>query len=271
MADIVFDCFPNGRRKALHMSYDDGMVQDRRLVDIFHRYGIRATFHLNSGRLDLPGYLGSDEIAALFAGHEVGVHSVSHPCLPHLPRERVISEVMEDRRALEQIVGYVVRGMSYPGGDVSDAIVSMLPMLGIAYARTTAVVKTFSVPENPYRWPMNCHHSQALEVAESFLRIPPQWGMQLLYVMGHSYEFDRDGNWSLIQQFCAQIGGRDEIWYATNIEIADYLNSLRMVRVSVDGTLLTNPSASSVWCSLWEGGVPIRALELPPGETIRIE
>jgi hypothetical protein len=33
------------------MSYDDGRTQDRRLVALFNRFGIRGTFHLNSGFL----------------------------------------------------------------------------------------------------------------------------------------------------------------------------------------------------------------------------
>jgi len=129
---LVLDCFPGGRRKALHMSYDDGAAADRRLVALFNQYGLRGTFFLNSGRLDADGYVGSGEVAALYAGHEVGVHGVTHPCLPHLPDERVIEEILEDRGALERLVGYVVRGMSYPGGDVSARVASLLPRLGVA-------------------------------------------------------------------------------------------------------------------------------------------
>ena len=134
MKRVVFDCFPNGRRKALHMSFDDGRVHDRRLVALFNEHGIRGTFFLNSGFLDNDGYLRSDEVAELFRGHEVGAHSVTHPCLPQLPNERIIEEILEDRRALERLVGYVVRGHSYPGCDHNDRLIAMLPMLGIAYA-----------------------------------------------------------------------------------------------------------------------------------------
>ena len=43
----VYVCFPEGKAKALTMSYDDGKIQDERLVSIFNRYGIRGTFNLN--------------------------------------------------------------------------------------------------------------------------------------------------------------------------------------------------------------------------------
>ena len=54
-SSLLFDAFPGGKRKALVLSYDDGRVEDRRLVEIFNRHGLRGTFHLNSGNLDQPG------------------------------------------------------------------------------------------------------------------------------------------------------------------------------------------------------------------------
>ncbi|WP_330672485.1 hypothetical protein [Acetatifactor muris] len=36
----VYTCFPEGKAKALTMSYDDGKLQDERLVEIFNKYGI---------------------------------------------------------------------------------------------------------------------------------------------------------------------------------------------------------------------------------------
>ncbi len=41
--------YPNGKSKALTFSYDDGMKHDRRLVELFNRYGLKGTFHLNGG------------------------------------------------------------------------------------------------------------------------------------------------------------------------------------------------------------------------------
>ena len=39
----VYTCFPGGKAKALTMSYDDGKLQDKRLIGIFNKYGIKAT------------------------------------------------------------------------------------------------------------------------------------------------------------------------------------------------------------------------------------
>ena len=87
--------------------------------------------------------------------------------------------------------------------------------------------------------------------------------MRLLYIWGHSYEFDRDYNWDLIEDLCARLGGNDKIWYATNIEICDYTNAVRSMRSSVDGKRLYNPSGIPVWAGDSKGV----ATQINPGET----
>jgi len=268
MTKITFDCFPGGRRKALTMSYDDGQIHDRRLIDIFNRHGIRGTFHLNSGHFSAPHIVTVEEVPALYAGHEVAGHTVSHPALTQISRERVLQEIVEDRRVLEQIVGYPVRGFAYPGGDFSDSVVDLLPALGIDYARTTHTNPRFNITEDFLRWPFSCHHGHCLESAQKFLAVPPLFGLQLFQVMGHSYEFDRADNWQMIEEFSALMGGRDEIWYATNIEVVDYVKAARSVRQSVDGKMLYNPSGIEVWYSDWSRDCAISSVEA--GATVRV-
>ena len=42
--------FPNGKLKALTLSYDDGVEQDIKFVEILNKYGLKCTFNLNSGK-----------------------------------------------------------------------------------------------------------------------------------------------------------------------------------------------------------------------------
>src|SRR5690554_3213433 len=107
-------CFPGGKHKVLTMSYDDGNIADRKLVKIFDRYGVKGTFHINSGLLGVGDRVGSDEIRTLYEGHEVSAHTVTHPTIARIPKEQLICEIMEDRKALERLTGFTVRGMSYP-------------------------------------------------------------------------------------------------------------------------------------------------------------
>ncbi|MZQ85307.1 polysaccharide deacetylase family protein [Paenibacillus sp. 5J-6] len=260
------DRFPGGVHKALTLSYDDGRIHDRRLVGKLNEYGIKGTFHLNSGFLGKEGYISAEEAASLFTGHEVSAHTVDHPFLEQSPTDQIVSEIIDDRRALESLVGYPVRGMSYPFGTNSDRVVSLLPALGIEYARTVASHGKFQLPDDFLRWHPTCHHKQMMEYGEQFAKLEQRHTrMALFYVWGHSYEFENDNNWDLIDRFGEMMGGHDNIWYATNTEIFTYLQAVEQLRYSVDRHLVHNPTATSVWISV-EGD----SVEIPAGQIVRL-
>ncbi len=262
MAQVTGSRFPDGKQKAVTLSYDDGTIHDRQMVDILDLYGVRGTFHLNSGKLGTEGYLEADEIAELFVNHEVASHTVTHPLLDHLPSSRVIHEVLEDRRRLESLVEYPVRGMSYPYGSFNDIIVKLLPSLSIQYSRTTVQTVSFNMPDDFLRWRPTCHHNQhLLDTTEQFLQLEPQLGqLVLFYVWGHSGEFDRDNSWDLIEEFCQEICHQDTVWYATSIEIVDYMTAIARLEFSVDNHIIRNPSSIPVWVD-----VDGQARKLEPG------
>lgn len=263
--NIELYCFPGGVSKALTMSYDDGTDHDRRLVELFNRYGIKGTFHLNSDRLGQKGYIAAEEVRALFDGHEVSAHTATHPLLGRLPGERAVAEVFDDRRALERLVGYPVRGMSYPYGSHGTDIVARLPALGLRYARTTRSTGQFAMPDNPLLWDPTCHHKEMIVFGEKLIALtngkrphPPA----LLYVWGHSYEFANDDNWETFEAFGRLMAAhRDSIWFATNIELIDYADAVSRLQFTVDGDAVYNPSAVPVWVRV--EGTPV---EVAPGE-----
>ena len=263
---IQIDLFPGGKRKAVTLSYDDGVVHDRRLVEILNRHGLKASFHLNSSRLGKTGNLAPEEIRTLFRGHEVSAHSVTHPHLETLPTELLASEILEDRRALEALAGYPIRGMSYPYGTFTDDIVKKLPAFGIEYARTVQSHGRFHLPDDPLRWHPTCHHKQdLLEKAEEFIALQTWQRLALLYVWGHSYEFENDKNWDLLERFGERVAGQsDSLWLATNIDILDYLQAIRRLRVGVDGGVVQNLSHRPVWISV--NGEP---RQIAPGEPVQ--
>jgi len=265
MIPIRHNLFPGGKSKALTLSYDDGPIHDRRLVEICNRYGLKGSFHLNSGFLDHEGKIPPGEIATLYRGHEISAHSVTHPFLEQLPRQQFAQQILDDRRALEALAGYPVRGMSYPFGTYDAAIVAALPGLGICYARTVESHGRFSLPENPLLWHPTCHHKQMVEQLDSFLAENRHQSPRLLYVWGHSYEFHNDNNWELLETFGARVqAAAAEIWFATNIEIIDYLDAVKRLRISADGSLVENPSLQPIWIT-WNG----QPREIQPGELAR--
>jgi hypothetical protein len=262
---IRFRLFPQGKRRALTASYDDGTVHDRRLVEIFNRHGVRGTFHLNSGMLDRSGWIRSSEVASLYGNHEVAVHTVHHYHLERVPPDIAATEIIDDRRALEALVGYPVRGMSFPFGTFCDDLVRLLPSLGIEYARTVRETRLLEVPADVHVWDPTCHHNHdLLALGERFLKEESSEQV-LMVVWGHSADFDRDDNWGLMEDFCRLVGGKADTWYATAWEIADYIVATRRLRFSVARDRIYNPSSLPVWLE-----VDSRPVMIAPGTTLQV-
>lgn len=267
MKQIHLRFWPEGKTKALTMSYDDGMVEDRKLVEIFNRYGIRGTFHLNSGTFQNGRHIDAGEVASLYDGHEVSVHTLTHPDLTNIPFTELVKEVCEDRKNLERLSGGIVNGMSYPYGRYNQKVVEALKNLGIVYSRTTASDDWFGLPKDFMTWHPTTHHKNRLmELCTSFLnmRNTIKWPA-LFYVWGHSYEFSNDNNWDLIEEFCKTVSGQPDVWYATNIDIYYYVTAMRALVFSCDNSLVYNPSAIDVWI-----GVDGQAVKVSAGSSVKL-
>ena len=263
--------FPEGRAKALTFSYDDNVRDNLRLIDIFNRHGMKATFNINSGLYGRGArYLSKEEFTALFADgrHEVAIHSSTHPFLGQLPSALAGYDLMKDREALEEQFGRIVRGMAYPNNSYNDEVVNALRACGVVYARTTDTTERFDLPSDWMRLPATCHHScpRLMELAKKFVS-RPTYAPQLFYVWGHSYEFEDNNNWEIIEEFTEFLAPHaDEIWFATNIEIYEYVEAYRRLVFSFDGRIVHNPTARELFF-LYDKA-PIRIL---PGETLRLE
>ncbi|MDR1445841.1 MAG: polysaccharide deacetylase family protein [Treponema sp.] len=221
--------FPNGKKKALTLSYDDGVEQDRRLVEILNRYGIKATFNINSGiqtgantwqnRKLLVRRMNVAGLPALYAGHEVALHSLTHPHLENLDEESIRNELEQDKLNLERIFGKKVQGMAYPYGTFNDTVVRIVRECGLRYARGIVSTLGFDISADLLRFQPTCHHNdeKLMTLAESFINSKPE-EPQLFYLWGHSYEFEAENNWRIIEEFCKIISGRADIAYCTNAE-----------------------------------------------------
>ena len=278
MKRTISTSFPEGTHTVLTMSYDDGQIHDRRLISIFNKYGIKGTFHLNSGFMgvredgrDDDRRINADEVRTLYAGHEVSCHTVFHPTIARCPITQVVRQVIEDREALEGMCGYPVRGMSYPNGSYNQEIIDALPACGIEYSRVVGDTHDFAFPENYLAWKATCHHSRNLmENAKRFTELNKRQYLYMMYVWGHSYEFERGdefNSWEHIENFCRYIGGRDDIWYATNIEIVDYMNAAHNLKFTAAGDMVYNPNAIPVWITV---DVPDNNIKIEPGTTVNI-
>lgn len=260
--------YPDGKRKALTFSYDDGQRFDERLAELLRSHGMKGTFHLNSGRLGIERgrdvYVKPEEVKRVYAGHEVACHGVQHRNPPSITGQQLVLELQEDRKALERLTGGMVQGLSYAYGNYNQETKDVVRSLGIKYSRTVQDTKMFWAPADFLEWHPTCHHNNGLlELGDSFLDVPGFYELPVMYVWGHSFEFGWSGDWSVIEAFADRMAGKKDIWYATNLEICTYIQATRRQEFSADGMSMHNPTAVSVWVST-EGGI----IEVKSGETI---
>ena len=226
----------NGKMKAVTFSFDDGVTQDKRLIEIFDKYGLKCTFNINSELLGKPGMLNCsnvtvahvkprpDEIAKIYKNHEVAVHTLTHPNLTTLDEEEIIRQVETDRKNLSELVGYEVVGMAYPCGGVNndDRVAEIIKNnTGVKYSRTITCNHSFDLQDNLYRFDPTAYimkRGKMRELAEDFVNMKAD-KPQILYIWGHAYEFDIENSWDKFDDFCKFISGRDDIFYGTNTEV----------------------------------------------------
>lgn len=275
----IFMRFPKGKAKALTLSYDDGVQQDIRLLSILNKHGLKCTFNINTGLFSPEGVqfpegqihrrMTEKEAVELYkdSGHEVAVHALTHPFLEQLPTNIVMNEILEDRKNLERLFGTITRGMAYPFGTYSDEVVNVLGAAGIVYSRTVHSTEGFQIPTDWLRLPATCHHDHPNlgKLTERFINEKPWNAPWLFYLWGHSYEFEANDNWNVIEDFSEKIGNREDIWYATNIEIYDYIQAYQRLIFSVEASMVTNPTATVLYFIYRE-----HSYEIKPGETLKL-
>ena len=245
--------FPGGCLRCFTLSYDDGVIQDRHLAELFRHYGLKCSFNLNSALLGVsdtwPNYNGKpldvskiqpEELQSVYATHEICGHGLYHSSLESIGAPLAMYEIVEDKRRLEALAG--------------------------------KPLKVFAYPENFLTWDPTCHHADPMlmELAKRFVddgednaaKTTPR----LFYVWGHAYELDGDGNWAVMDELAMFLyQHRKKIWFATNGEIIDYVTAYRRLETSTDGSFLHNPSALDVTIRTNGSFVTI-----PAGQTVAI-
>ncbi|MDD6483687.1 MAG: polysaccharide deacetylase family protein [Clostridiales bacterium] len=274
--------FPEGKLKAFTMSYDDGCRGDLRLSDTLTKFGLKCTFNLNT---KVNQSLSTEEIKEHFLskGHEIAVHGAEHNAPGALRPIDGIRDVLECRLELEKQFGIIIRGMAYPDTGITcfsnnaqyAVIKKYLEDLDIAYSRTLGNDNnSFMLPEDWHAWMPSAHHNNPhlMEYIDEFLNIDAKKLYtagrypRLLYIWGHSFEFERENNWELLDEICEKISGKEDIWYATNIEIYNYVNAYNSLVFSADGTIVYNPTLVKLWFD-----IDHREYTINPGETLVIE
>ncbi len=261
MRRIECNLYPNGKKRCVTFSYDDGFIYDVRLTELLDKYGAKCTFNLNGKNINTDKYIDKGFIREISNRHEIACHAYSHPFLERLPVGMIVKEIYEEKRILEDIIEKPVIGMAYPYGTYDDDVLTALKAVDVKYSRTVRSTGSFGHPNNYLEWHPSCHHKNALPLADTFVQ--RLWRLPLFYVWGHSYEFNDDNNWELMDELLKKLSEVDDVWYATNGEVYDYINAVKNLRIAVDEKSVYNPSAVTVFATL-DGK---RVVELKPGLT----
>ncbi len=266
----IYPIFPGGRKKAFTLSYDDAWPEDRRLIEMMNKYGIKATFNINSGEKLFTDI--SDPVE-LYKGHEIAVHGLSHAYFDRVAPQTATYEIMKDRENLERIFGGSVRGLAYPYTAFNDETPAILKSCGIAYARTATCSGSFTMPSDWYKWHPTLEHQsrELMTYCERFLTTDMSFNQcSLFFIYGHGFQLNKFDNWERMEELFKEIGGRDNVWYATNIEICDYITAFKNLVMSVDSNYIYNPTNTAI--SLIYTGNDFmgegKIFEIKPGEHI---
>ena len=259
--------FPDGRAKAVTLSYDDGSRHDARFCDTINRYGLKCTFNLVGAKFDLGTSALSHEWIEenIFAkGHEVANHGYDHRALDVQRPIEGIKEILDCRTALEREFGRIIRGFAFPDRSINRAktpviyeqVRAYLVELGIVYARSLGNDNdTFALPEDFLHWMPTAHHDnpELFDYIDRFLSFDDatayrsQRGPKLFYLWGHAHEFQHKDNWDRLTEICERLSGHENIWYATNMEIYRYVQAFHALEHSADGRSVYNPTLLDVW------------------------
>ncbi len=253
--------FPEGKKRAVTLSYDDSMEADKCLIDMMEKYGLKGTFNL------IPGWFAKEgttypegetyrpvtaKMAEDIYDHplaEVSNHGYRHKYMSSLTTTEMAEDMILCRKSLEQIFERHVTGMAYPYGWYDDRLKQVLKICGIKYSRTVDDTYDFDLPEDWLEWHPTCHHDyeHLMDLAQEFLDMKDIENPRLFYVWGHTFEFERNDNWDHMEQFMKKISGYADIWYATNGEIYKYVEAYKSLEYSADGTRIYNPTKIPVW------------------------
>ena len=271
---MVRKLYPGGKKKAFNISYDDGVVQDIRFVELLNKYGLKGTFNLNYG-LMRSGFtwqhecgmtvrrIPEEQVVAVYDGHEIASHSYSHPYFDNASESEILREMGSDKYFLEKLTGREVAGYATPFYYYSDLMADCVRHCGFEYARISEESNDYSVPEDFCRWRGSKFHwdNDLEDFVRGFLETDQE--LALCQLVGHSYDLDVLKLWDKMENICRMISENQDVWAATHVELVRYLKNMSRARFYWAG--IRNESDGELWFSV-DGG----SVRLLPGEMLHI-
>lgn len=267
--------YPDGNMKALIMSYDDGLVEDSKLIKLFDLTNIIGTFNLNSGLLStqqhwpqdngpdiISTYVSKDSLLLIYKNHEIAAHGLTHQDFKNISDDEILKEVNTDISNLNKLTNRKIVSMAYPFGNSNQHIAELISNSGLTNARTVSDTYTFDLPDTFLLWHPTCHDSKAMDLVNDYLTLNNN-KLSLFYVWGHSWEFNDPKRWASINEFCQKIGNQKDIWYVGCGDYIDYQIALKNLIITNE-TIVNPKDNKEVWYK--EGGV---TKIIKPGQSLR--
>lgn len=258
---MIKKLYPQGKAKAFNVTYDDGVLQDVRFVELVNKYQLKGTFNLNSGLMEtefawthesgcVVKRLPKEKAISLYKGHEVASHSLTHPYMEGKTEAEIFRELSEDKKKLENLFGRKIKGFAVPFDYYNDVIENCAKSCGFAYARISEESLSFKPQRDYHRWKATVFHldDKLEEMARGFLDSDEE--LALFQIVGHSYDLDTEDMWDKIEAIFAEISRQDDILPMTTIEIIDYLKAMDQAEITEDS--ITNNSKQTLWFAVDE-------------------
>ncbi len=276
-ATFISFTYPEGKYKALLLSYDDGVIEDVQLTKLFDKHGLKGTFNLNSayigatrgwpqenGDTIYQRYVPKDSLLIVYKNHEIAAHGAYHKDYKQVAVDVAMEDITSDLEALTQITDRKIVSLAYPFGNTNDSIVESLSLTSLTNARTVADTHDFGLPENYFIWNPTCHDSKVMDYAQNYFDLNRK-ELSLFYVWGHSWEFGDEKRWQNMLDFCENVGKRLDIWSVGCGEYTAYLQALE--KVEKTETQILNPKGNlDIWV---ETSLGIQVLK--SGEAMKIK
>jgi len=271
--------YPDFKHKAVTFSYDDDVIFNKRLMEMFDKYGVKATFNLNGGMfapVTNERKVSAEDAVALLKNtdHEVAMHGYKHFSLASTNPAAGCYDILKDKETLEKLFDRIINGLAYGNGSYNKQVVEMLRAVGVNYARTidsTHGRNGFGLPEDFLAWHPTCAHRDAdiFDLLDRFFEYhnerPFRFEPSLFYIWGHSYEFNDRDNWDLMERILEKIDShKEELFYCTNGWLYNYFTAYKRLEYSLDRSIIYNPTQTDIYLLINNEPVIIKA-----GETLR--
>ena len=204
---------------------DDGTIYDTKVIEIFNKYKIRATFNLNSGLQDFVWYKENLPVRRLdlykykdiYNNHEVASHSLTHPYLTSLSDEDVYREVKEDVDNIERIFDRKVTSFSFPFDYFDERIISIIKSIGITHIILPEIDDSFRLPCDTFHIKVTSWNiDDALTKFERFIK---DKDAEIFIYLSHSYDYEFDHSYDKLEKLCQQVKSQKDIKIITINEI----------------------------------------------------